>query len=82
MTRSRLVPSLQLIEDPNKKNDFIIFRHQINSKKTRKSRISSSQPKVAFSKKKNLSSKKKRLAKRRKHKTRKYKKSKSFFNIF
>jgi hypothetical protein len=63
------IPHLELIEDPNKKNDFIIFRHQIKGKKV-----------PGFSKKVNLSSKKTR--KHRKIKTRKHKRKKSFFNIF
>jgi len=64
------LPRLELTEDPNKKNDFIIFRKQIKGKKA---------PKGSTSLKK-LSSKKTR--KHRKGKTRKHKKKKSFFNIF
>jgi hypothetical protein len=67
------LPRLELTEDPNKKNEFIIFRHQIKGKKTPKGLPSS-----ASSKKK--SSKKPR--KLRKTKTRKHKKSKGLFNIF
>ena len=63
------IPLLELTEDPNKKNDFIIFRHQIRGKKM-----------PTFSKNRKLSSKKTR--RHRKTKTRKYKKKKSLFNIF
>lgn len=61
------LPRLELIEDPNNKNDFIIFRHQIDSKKV-----------PGFTKKTKITSKKRK----HKHKTRKHKKSKSIFNIF
>jgi hypothetical protein len=64
------LPRLELTEDPNKKNDFIIFRKQIKGKKVSKGSESS----------KKSSSKKTR--KYRKGKTRKHKKRKSFFNIF
>jgi hypothetical protein len=63
------IPRLELIENPNNKNDFIIFRHQIRSKKV-----------PTFSKKRKLPSKKTR--KHKKHITRKHKKYKSLFNIF
>jgi hypothetical protein len=63
------LPRLELTENPNKKNDFIIFRHQIKGKKV-----------SGFSKKVKISSKKTR--KHRKTKTRKHKKRKSIFNIF
>jgi hypothetical protein len=63
------IPHLELIEDPNKKNDFIIFRHQIRSKKM-----------PTFYKNKNLSSKKTR--RKKKNITKKHKKYKSLFNIF
>ena len=63
------LPRLELTEDPNKKNDFIIFRHQIHGKKV-----------PTFSKKRKLTSKNKRH--RRKNITRKHKKRKSIFNIF
>lgn len=63
------LPRLELTEDPNKKNDFIIFRHQIKGKKV-----------PGSSKKAKISSKKTR--KHRKTKTRKHKKRKSIFNIF
>jgi hypothetical protein len=70
------LPRLELTEDPNKKNDFIIFRHQIKGKKMPKGSTGS----ASFSKKVQLSSKKTR--KYRKTKTRKHKKRKSIFNIF
>jgi hypothetical protein len=60
------LPRLELYEDPNKKNDFIIFRNQTKSDK-------------AFLKKKREKTNKKI---HKKHKTRKNKKSKSIFNIF
>ena len=68
------LPRLELIEDPNKKNDFIIFRHQIGNKKV-----------PTFHKNSKILSKTirhKRRTKTRKHKTRKHKKPKSIFNIF
>jgi hypothetical protein len=71
MTSSKL-PRLELTEDPNKKNDFIIFRHQIKGKKMAGLSKSKNAPK--------LSSKKKR--KHSKVKTRKHKKKQSIFNIF
>ena len=65
-----MLPRLELTEDPNKKNDFIIFRKQLKGKKVSKgSEVS-----------KKSSSKKTR--KHRKIKTRKHKRKKSFFNIF
>ena len=64
------LPRLELIEDPNKKNDFIIFRHQIRGKKV-----------PTFSKKHKIHVKKTRR-KYRKNKTKKHKKSRSFLNIF
>jgi hypothetical protein len=33
------LPRLELTEDINKKNDYIIFRHQYKGKKTTKKRI-------------------------------------------
>jgi len=69
MTTSRL-PRLELTEDPNKKNEFIIFRHRIKGKK---------EPK-GYSDSKKITSKKK--LKHKRVKTRKHKKSKSLFNIF
>ena len=70
------IPRLELIENPNNKNDFIIFRHQIRSKKV-----------STFSKNRKLSYKKIRKHKTKgsftkKHKTRKHKKYKTLFNIF
>lgn len=70
------LPRLELTEDPNKKNDFIIFRHQTRGKKVPKGSLRS----ATFSKKRKLSSKSRRRHK--KHKTRKHKKSRSLFNIF
>jgi hypothetical protein len=61
-----MLPRLELTEDPNKKNDFIIFRKQLKGKKLPSS--------------KNLPSKKHR--KSRKITTRKHKRRKSIFNIF
>jgi hypothetical protein len=69
MTTSRL-PRLELIEDPNKKNDFIIFRKKNKGKKV---------PKGSVGLKKSSS---KKTRKHRKGITRKHKKRKSFFNIF
>jgi hypothetical protein len=68
-----MLPRLELTEDPNKNNDFIIFRKQIKGKKV----SGLPKPKVASRK---LSSKKNR--KHKKSKTRKHKKSKSIFNLF
>lgn len=70
------IPRLELIENPNNKNDFIIFRHQIHSKKVPKDSPGS----ATFSKSHKLSSKRPRKSK--KHKTRKHKKTKSIFNLF
>jgi hypothetical protein len=66
-----MLPRLELTENPNQKNDFIIFRKQIEGKKV------PSLPKVASRK---LSSKKTR--KHKKGKTRKHKRSKSIFDLF
>lgn len=63
------LPRLELIENPNNKNDFIIFRHQINSKNLQ----------TFYKNRKNTS---KKINKQGKHKTRKHKKRKSIFNIF
>lgn len=63
------LPRLELTEEPNKKNDFIIFRHQIGSKKV-----------PTFSK--NHKTRVRKLRAHKKRKTRKHKKSKSIFNIF
>ena len=65
-----MLPRLELTENPNQKNDFIIFRKQIKGKKV----PSLSKPNIK------LSSKKTR--KHKKGKTRKHKKSKSIFNLF
>jgi hypothetical protein len=64
-----MLPRLELIENPDGKNDFIIFRHQIGSKKM-----------AGFSKKRKLTSKSRRYHKKSKTKT--HKKRKSIFNIF
>ena len=64
------LPRLELTEDPNKKNDFIIFRKQLKGKKV---------PKSSVGLKKSLS---KKTHKHKKTKTRKHKKRKSIFNIF
>lgn len=72
-----MLPRLELTENPNQKNDFIIFRKQIKGKKVpglTKPKVASPKPKI------NLSSKKNR--KHKKGKTRKHKKSKSIFNLF
>jgi hypothetical protein len=57
MTNKRL-PRLELIENPNNQNDFIIFRHQIRSKEM-----------PTFSKKRKVSSKKNKTRKHKKRKT-------------
>ena len=79
------VPRLELIENSNNKNDFIIFRYQTHSKKV-----------PTFHKKRNFTSKKRKykttynklkptshyVRALLKSKTKKHKKSKSIFNIF
>jgi hypothetical protein len=67
------LPRLELTEDSNNNNEFIIFRYQIKGKKTAKGSVTSS-------KKHNLYVKKTR--RHRKNTTRKHKKSKGLFNIF
>jgi hypothetical protein len=57
MTNKRL-PRLELRENPNNQNDFIIFRHQIRSKKM-----------PTFSKKGKVISKKNKTRKHKKRKT-------------
>jgi hypothetical protein len=75
------IPRLELIENPNNKNDFIIFRHQIHSKKMPKGFQAKLRPGSAtFSKSHKLTTK--RPHKTKKHKTRKNKKNKSIFNLF
>jgi hypothetical protein len=65
------LPRLELTEDPNKNNDFIIFRHSINSTKIKDTKITNAKTVTK---------------KRRKHSTKKRKSRKStrkgFFNIF
>ena len=62
------LPRLELTEDPNNKNDFIIFRHGSKTKHVTK---------------KNTSEKKNKRVRRRTIKKRKTRKSrKGFFNIF
>lgn len=63
------LPRLELTEDPNKKNDFIIFRHQIGSKKMA----------TFYKNGKNTSKKHKTNIK---NKTKRHKKSNSIFKIF
>jgi hypothetical protein len=74
------LPRLELTEDPTQKNDFIIFRRQIDSKKV-----------PTFSKKTDLyvRTKKGKTSIRPnsrafvlKNKTKKHKRTKSIFNIF
>jgi hypothetical protein len=36
------LPRLELTEDPNKNNDFIIFPHSINGKKSKNTKITTS----------------------------------------
>jgi hypothetical protein len=73
------LPRLELSEDPNKNNDFIIFRNQNNSNKV-SNKSEKMNKKQKINKHKNLNRSKK------KHKTKKInkksKKSRSIFNIF
>lgn len=63
------LPRLELTEDPNNKNEFIIFRHQIKGKK--------------ISKESGSKSKKSKISPKKTRKNRKKsKKSRSLFNIF
>ena len=66
------LPRLELTEDPNKNNDFIIFRHTSKGKYTSKGKKSKKT-------KQRESTRKKRVYKK-KHGNRKSKKG--FFNIF
>ena len=67
------LPRLELTEEPNNKNDFIIFRHGSNTKHVTKKNIN----------KKKGTGKKKNKRVRRTMKKRKTRKSrKGFFNIF
>ena len=68
-----MLPRLELTEDPNKKNDFIIFRKQMKGKKMPKGSSGSTGSKKSSSKK---------THKHRKTTTRKHMKRKSIFNIF
>ena len=75
------IPRLELTEDFNKKNDFIIFRYQTQGKKIPKTFQAKLRPgSTTFSKKRKLLSKK--THKHKKNKTRKHKKYRSLFNIF
>lgn len=67
MTPSRL-PRLELTEDPNKNNDFIIFRHSTKGKKIVQSKTIT---------KKHLHKKKHTIKKTRRRRSRK-----GFLNIF
>lgn len=60
------LPRLELTEDPNKNNDFIIFRYSSKVNKIKQSK----------------SVTKKRIHKKQKHVTKKRKTRKGFFNIF
>ena len=62
------IPRLELTEDPNKNNDFIIYRHSIKGKKNKQSKSLT---------KKRVTPKRKRTKKRRTRKSRK-----GIFNIF
>jgi hypothetical protein len=62
------LPRLELTEDPNKNNEFIIFRYSSKGKKTKQSKTSSI---------KRVHRKKHGTKKRKHRKTRK-----GFFNIF
>lgn len=62
------LPRLELTEDPNKNNDFIIFPHTSKRMKTKLNKVST----------KKRVYKKKHGTKKRKHR----KSKKSFFNIF
>ena len=67
------LPRLELTEDPNKNNEYIIYRHSINGKKMNKQSKKISNYKTVLTKKqRKYGTKKKR--------TRKSKKN--FFNIF
>lgn len=72
------LPRLELTEDPNKNNDFIIFRYQIKGKKQPKPLSEHKVIKTISSHKKRDTYKSKR---KRTNKTRKHKR-KSIFNIF
>lgn len=63
------LPRLELKEDPNNKNEFIIFRHQIKGNKKSNS-IIKNKPLV------------KKTRKHKKNITKKHKKKKSLFNLF
>lgn len=65
------LPRLELTEDPNKKNDYIIFRYQIKGKKGKKTKKDKSS---------NISTKK-RVHHRKKHGTKKIRK-RGLFNFF
>lgn len=75
MSPSRL-PRLELTENPNNKNEFIIFRHQIKAKKIFKD------SKIIPNKKTINQKKHKHKNNKTKNKRSKNKKSKSLFNIF
>lgn len=67
-----MLPRLELTENSNQNNDFIIFRKQIKGKKVSKG--------LSVSK---ISRNKRHRYQQKKHKkTRKYRKRKSIFNIF
>lgn len=66
------LPRLELTEDPNKKNDFIIFRKKLKGKKIIK----------VFSSNKISHNKTHRYNQKTHKKTKKHKKRKSIFNIF
>jgi hypothetical protein len=72
-----MLPRLELTEDSNKKNDFIIFRHQIRSKKVVKSKVA--RPNKV--KHKRTKTRKHKSGVIMKHKTRKHKRKTIFSSI-
>ena len=68
------LPRLELTEDPNKKNDYIIFRHSMKGKTTRKS----STVKHIKSKSRKHKSRK---SKSRKHKSKRRKNTKGLLDL-
>jgi hypothetical protein len=73
------LPRLELTEDPNKKNDYIIFRHSMKGKTTRKS---STVKHIKSKSRKHKSRKSKsRKSKSRKHKSKRRKNTKGLLDL-
>jgi len=71
------LPRLDLIEDPNKKNDYIIFRHSINGKSKKTNTKKRIDKRVTSKRYRNGKTKKYRNGKTKKYRNGKTKRSKN-----